>query len=213
LRFLQAGLVDHAITTAGSLKVDMSLIFSSLAGQCVRLSRINDEEVDPANVPWLLTDQVSGWEGSNIQRAWKLLRTELEKHDTLENDWAYHKAVLTRILDQDRFSRVPAWLVKFFEDEQPEFLVRTSLKYGLVEQALRYCLSMIRKANQTLLRGAASRASATWLPYTLIDQVLMAAGEEQKLRPSKPRQELAQQLRDEIESRTKKLAKWKAAAR
>jgi len=163
--------VDNAIATAGSLKVDMSLIFSSLAGQCVRLSRINDDEVcvilcnyfryartttkalnvdlhtisDPANVPWLLTDQVSGWEGSNIQRAWQLLRTELEKHDSLENDWAYHKAVLTRILDQDRFSRVPAWLVKFFEDEQPEFLVRTSLKYGLVEQALRYCLSMIRK--------------------------------------------------------------------
>ena len=100
---------------------------------------------DPATIPWLLTDQVSGWEGSNIQRAWQFLRTELEKHDSLENDWAYRKVVFTRILDQDRFSRVPAWLVKFFEDEQPEFLVRISLKYGLVEQALRYCIAMVRK--------------------------------------------------------------------
>jgi hypothetical protein len=38
-------MVDHAIATAGSLKVDMSLVFSSLAGQCVRLSRIPDDEM------------------------------------------------------------------------------------------------------------------------------------------------------------------------
>ena len=161
----------------------MTLIFSTLAGQCVRLSRITDEEVyvicrpnfpvrhnnslniyhmrtirDPANVPWLLTDQVEGWEGSSIQRAWQLLRTELEKHDSLENNWAYHKAVFTRILDQDRFSRVPTWLVKFFEAEQPEFLVRTSLKYGLVEQAIRYCLAMVRKVIPHALHNPPVRA-------------------------------------------------------
>lgn len=100
---------------------------------------------DPADIPWLLTDQVSSWEGSNIQRAWRLLRTALERHDTLENDWSYRKAVFTRILDLDRLSRVPSWLIKFFEDEQPEYLVRASLKYGLVEQALRFALGMVRK--------------------------------------------------------------------
>lgn len=102
---------------------------------------------DPADVPWLLSDQVSSWEGSNIQRAWRLLRTALERHDTLENDWAYRKAVFTRILDLDRLSRVPSWLIKFFEDEQPEYLVRTSLKYGLVEQALQFALGMVRKVS------------------------------------------------------------------
>lgn len=45
LRFLEAGMIDHAIATAGSLKVDMSLVFSSLAGQCLRLSRIPDDEM------------------------------------------------------------------------------------------------------------------------------------------------------------------------
>lgn len=100
---------------------------------------------DPADVPWLLGDQVSSWEGSNIQRAWSLLRAALEKHDSLENGWAYRKAVFARILDLDRLSRVPTWLIKFFEDEEPEYLIRSSLKYGLVEQSLQYCLSMVRK--------------------------------------------------------------------
>lgn len=106
---------------------------------------------DPAEVPWLLGDHVSSWEGSNIQRAWRLLRTALEKHDTLENGWAYRKAVFTRILDLDRLGRVPAWLIKFFEDEEPEYLIRTQLKYGLVEQALQYSLNLIRKVRHVPL--------------------------------------------------------------
>ena len=106
---------------------------------------------DVSTAPWLLTDQVLSWEGSFAQRAWRYLRTLLETHDTLESDWGYRKAVYRRILDLDRFSRVPAWLSKFFEEEQPEYLVRISLQYGLVREALMSCIDMLKRVRFPLL--------------------------------------------------------------
>ncbi|KAF8314772.1 hypothetical protein DL93DRAFT_2167187 [Clavulina sp. PMI_390] len=212
-QFMQWGMFDQATSTARSLKVDMTPIFASMTSQCMRLSRIPDDRVDPAEVPWLMGDRMLGWEGTNIQRAWRLLRTMLDAHDSLGNGWAYRKAVLARILEIDRHSRVPSWLVDFFEEEEPEYLIRSQLKYGLVEEALRYTLNMVRKASQPLIRGTPEQSSATWLPYTLIDQVLIATEEEQKLGSSKAQADLAKQLRTEIDSRTKKLSKWKAGGR
>lgn len=89
------------------------------------LSHFASVRRDPAETPWLLSDHVVSWEGSNLQRAWRYLRIALETHDTLDNDWAYRKVSLQKILDLDRFSRVPAWLVKFFE-------VRLWKYFGLV---------------------------------------------------------------------------------
>lgn len=45
LRFMQAGLVDSAMSSAASLKVDMAAVFSTLTTQCMRLSYIPDNEV------------------------------------------------------------------------------------------------------------------------------------------------------------------------
>lgn len=70
---------------------------------------------DPASIPWLLSDRVSSWEGSNSQRAWRYLRISLETHDLAEQDFVYRKVTFQKILDLEVSSRVPAWLVKFFE--------------------------------------------------------------------------------------------------
>ena len=70
---------------------------------------------DSIECPWLFIDQVLSWEGTNSQRAWRYLRISLDTYDSLDSDWSYHKIVFQKILDLDRFSRVPAWLVKFFE--------------------------------------------------------------------------------------------------
>lgn len=56
-----------------------------------------------------------------------------------------------------------------------------------------------------LARGPPQQASSTWLPYALIDQVLVAAASEDKLSPRA--ESLRQELQTSIENRTKRMQK------
>lgn len=62
-----------------------------------------------------MTDRAQSWGGSLAQRAWRYLQESLERYDTADNDFQYRKVVLSKILDEDRSSRLPNWLMQFFE--------------------------------------------------------------------------------------------------
>ncbi|KAF8335076.1 nucleoporin Nup120/160-domain-containing protein [Cantharellus anzutake] len=207
--YVQLGLFDLAMSNARTFRLDMSSIFGILTSRCMRIAEQGDDDIDPLECPWLFTDQVLGWEGTNSQRAWRYLRLSLESYDSMDGDWSYHKVVLQKIIDLDRFSRVPAWLSKFFMDHQPEYLIRMSLKYGLVAQALSYSIAMVQRVcTAAPARVNTPQASFTWLPYNLIDQVLLAATEERKERPSRATDRMAQQLRKGLSARITYLEKW-----
>ena len=56
-----------------------------------------------------------------------------------------------------------------------------------------------------LARGPSQQASSTWLPYSLIDQVLVAAASREKLSPRA--ESLRQELQTNIDNRTKRMQK------
>lgn len=111
---------------------------------------------------WLLTDRVSSWPGTTADRAWRYLRQSLERHDNAGTDYKYSKATLETILSYDRFSPPPPWLLNILEvcatvlsyyfvpkqnqEYHHEYLIRTSLRYEVVEEALERTLSLIKKA-------------------------------------------------------------------
>jgi len=198
LRLAQANRFSQAMATARSLNVDMTDLFSHLTGQCLRLSRNPDTVIQEDTSDWLLTDKVSSWPGTPADRGWRYLRHSLQQHDNAETDYKYTKAILETILGSN--SSPPPWLIHILEENHHEHLIRISLRYENLEDAIEYTLSLIRKSDAQLARDAPQNACATWLPYTLIDQVLIAAAQA----ASTPR---LSALRTEISNRVKRMQK------
>ncbi|KAJ7067941.1 nucleoporin Nup120/160-domain-containing protein [Mycena amicta] len=199
LRLAQAQKFNLAMATASSLEVDMTDLFAHLTTQCVRLSRDPDIVMQEDNSDWLLTDKVSSWPGSPADRGWRYLRQSLERHDGPSTDYRYSKITLETLLGLQRPTRPPLWLIHSLEEHHPEYLIHATLRCGQFEQCISHTLSLIQKADARLSRDSANHAASTWLPYTLIDQVLVAAA---GLNP--PPSGLPQ-LRSQLDNRLKRM--------
>lgn len=117
---------------------------------------------------WLLTDKVSSWPGNAADRAWRYLRQALERHDGPQTSFAYNKVVLETILGFERSQSPPPWLIsllevnghksfisrrsaeQYLQIHHPEFLVRTYMRYEVLEAALDHVLAMLRKVSTML---------------------------------------------------------------
>ncbi|KAF6762913.1 nucleoporin Nup120/160-domain-containing protein [Ephemerocybe angulata] len=201
MRLTHHDLFAQALTVGSTLKVDMIDLFTSLTSHCIRFSK-NPGSPIPFESDWLLTDNSTTWSGSTADRAWRFLRQSLERYDGPDTDYRYAKAVLETILTTDRSSPPPPWLVQIVESQQPEYLIRLSLRYENIDDAVSYLLNMLRKSDRRLAREPSpGNASSTWLPYTLVDQVMVAASAQIKTPP------LLAQLRAEIGTRMKRVQK------
>lgn len=200
LRLVQLNCFNLAMTTARSLDVDMSELFSRLTTQCLRLSRDPDSLSLEDHSEWLLTDKVSSWTGTPAEKGWRYLRHSLECHDCPETDYRYSKIVLETIMQHQK-SSPPPWLISFLEAHHHEYLIRINLRYENFGRAIDHTLSLIHKEDARLALDPPKNASATWLPYAIIDQVIIAAA-EQEVEP--PR---LSDLRSEVSSRMKRMQK------
>ncbi|KAG6885255.1 hypothetical protein C0993_004112 [Termitomyces sp. T159_Od127] len=156
---------------------------------------------------WLLNDDLASWSGTPVERGWRYLRQALQQHDSAETDYRYSKATLETILGADRKSSPPPWLINILEENHHEYLIRISLRYDNLEAAIEHTLSLIRKSDSRLAREAPENACSTWLPYTLIDQVLTAANQAATSTPK------LSTLRSVISSRIKRMQKLSQPAR
>jgi len=201
LRLAQSNRFNMALAISRSLDVDMTDLFAHLTTQCLRLSHNPDVIVQEDTSDWLLTDSISTWSGSAADRGWRYLRESLKRHDGIEIDYKYTKIALETILSVQS-SPPPPWLVKVLEEHHPEYLIRASLRFGNLDQAIDQTLSYIQKIDAQLTRETPKNAASTWLPYTLIDQVLLA-GMAQEPSPSR-----LSELRMEVTNRVKRMQKF-----
>ncbi|KAJ3536697.1 hypothetical protein NM688_g6802 [Phlebia brevispora] len=230
-KLAQANRFDFAIATAQSLNEDMSEIFERLTTQCLRLSRNPDVVLNESAPDWLLTDRVTSWSGTAADRGWRYLRQALERHDGPRTNYAYTKVTLEVIIGFDRSSAPPPWLIQSLQEHHPEYLIRTYLRFELIESAIEYTLSMVQKVRHIpvhsrrycrltaaalqddarLQQEQAAGPAATWLPYTLIDQVLVAAETQEDLTPRG--ETLQKELQTEVSNRIKRLQKLSQSSR
>lgn len=211
MRLAQNNLFSVAMATARCLKEDMTDLFGQLTRQCLRLSRHPDAVIAEDTSDWLLTDKVSSWPGTPADRGWRYLRQALERHDGPETDFKYSKVTLETILEYDRASPPPPWLVHTLETQHPEYLIRTCLRYDSLDSALDHVLALMRRSNARLAQEQQKASAATWLPYTLIDQVLLAADSQEDM--SVRGNLLQKELRSEITNRIKRVQKFSQVAR
>ncbi|KAM5532722.1 hypothetical protein V8D89_013614 [Ganoderma adspersum] len=210
VRLAHANRFNTAMATARSLDTDMTDLFSHLVGRCLRLSRNPESVMSEDTSDWLLTDKVSSWPGTAAERGWRYLRQSLERHDGPQTDYRYTKVALETIMSFDRTSPPPPWLIHTLEEHHPEYLIRTCLRYEVLEAALDHTLSLTRKSDSQFTGEGSMGAATTWLPYTLIDQVLVAADTQPDL--SSRGRALLGELRTEIGSRMKKVQKYSQAS-
>ncbi|KAG6820164.1 hypothetical protein H0H93_004427 [Arthromyces matolae] len=168
LRLAHTNRFTLAMTTAKSLHVDMTDLFTHLTIQCLRLARNPNTTIQDTS-DWLLNDDLTSWSGTFEERAWRYLRQSLQQYDSAETDYKYSKTTLETILGSEPTSSPPPWLIHALE------------------------------SNSCLAREALLNASSTWLPYTLIDQVLIAASDAATSIPK------LSTLRSEISSRVKRM--------
>ncbi|KDR83495.1 hypothetical protein GALMADRAFT_55353 [Galerina marginata CBS 339.88] len=175
MRLAQANQYSQAMAAARSLKIDMTDLFIHLTNQCIRLSRNPGSVLQEDNSGWLLTDNASSWQGIPSDRGWRYLQQSLKRYDNAENDYRYTKASFETILTVGKSSSAPPWLIDILEKFQPEYLIRISLRYESIEDAVNFTYAHVLKSDKQLSRETYKNASSTWLPYALIDQVLTAA--------------------------------------
>jgi nuclear pore complex protein Nup160 len=107
---------------------------------------------------------VSSWGGSPADRGWRYLRESLKRHDSPETDYRYTKTALETVLNFWS-SPPPPWLIQQLEvsslslryphrhsnlilqEHHHDYLIRVSLRFGNLEQAIDYTLSLVRKVN------------------------------------------------------------------
>lgn len=99
------------------------------------------------------SDRTSGWTGPLADRAWRYLKLNLEIEDARgpETVWRHRVSVLERLLALRRSDggklEVPQWLLKWFEEEQPELLIKVYLKTDRVDEALQAAIQWVQKSN------------------------------------------------------------------
>ncbi|KAG8796796.1 hypothetical protein FRC12_000046 [Ceratobasidium sp. 428] len=202
--YVRASNFDMAISTGRIIGADLKAAFAELTTQCINLTSLG-ELADGESIPWLETDQTLAWDGSTVQRAWHYLELSLSRNDIEEGDWAYRKVAMDTMLELDRTARLPHWLVVFFLEKQPDYLVRLCLKYNRVQEALGYSIRMVKEATEALSAMPPRHASTTCLPYSLLDQVIAAATEKNS---SAEQKQLAESLKRDLNTRLSKLQKW-----
>ncbi|KAF6333768.1 nucleoporin 160 [Rhinolophus ferrumequinum] len=179
---VQAGLFDSAISLCQTFKLPLTPVFEGLAFKCIKL-QFGGEAAQAEAWAWLAANQLSSVittkESSSTDEAWRLLSTYLERHKVQNN--LYHHCVIQKLLAHG--VPLPNWLINSYKKVDAAELLRLYLNYDLLEEAVdlvsEYVDAVLGKGHQYF--GIEFPLSATapmvWLPYSSIDQLLQALGE------------------------------------
>ncbi|XP_011818951.1 PREDICTED: nuclear pore complex protein Nup160 [Colobus angolensis palliatus] len=150
--------------------------------RCIKL-QFGGEAAQAEAWAWLAANQLSSVittkESSATDEAWRLLSTYLERYKVQNN--LYHHCVINKLLSHG--VPLPNWLINSYKKVDAAELLRLYLNYDLLEEAVdlvsEYVDAVLGKGHQYF--GIEFPLSATapmvWLPYSSIDQLLQALGE------------------------------------
>nr|XP_057932206.1 nuclear pore complex protein Nup160 [Doryrhamphus excisus] len=181
---LDCGLFTCALRLCHTFNVPLSSLFEALTFRCIKLQFGGEESQNEAWL-WLSANQLSSVvntkESSAADEAWRLLASFLERFPSANG--IHHRCVLTKLLSHG--VPPPDWLVKSFKEMDAASLLRLYLNFDLLDAAaelvIEYVDAVLGKGHYYF--GIKAPLSATapcvWLPYTSIDQLMVALKETQ----------------------------------
>ncbi|XP_069479189.1 nuclear pore complex protein Nup160 [Ambystoma mexicanum] len=179
---VQAGLFDTAISLCQTFKLNLTPVFEGLAFKCIKL-QFGGDSAHAEAWDWLAANQLSTVittkESSATDEAWRLLSSYLEAHKS--QNCPYHKCVINKLLSHG--VPLPVWLINSFKAVDTAELLRLYLNYDLLTEAadliLEYVDALMGKGHQYfgIEHPLSGTAPIVWLPYSAIDHLLQALGE------------------------------------
>ncbi|XP_048709909.2 nuclear pore complex protein Nup160 isoform X3 [Caretta caretta] len=179
---VQAGLFDTAVSLCQTFKLPLTPVFEGLAFKCIKL-QFGGEAAQAEAWDWLAANQLSSVittkESSAIDEAWRLLSSYLDRYKSQNH--LYHHCVINKLLSHG--VPLPNWLINSYKKVDAAELLRLYLNYALLEEAvdlvLEYVDALLGKGHEHfgIERPLSAIAPMVWLPYSAIDQLLQALGE------------------------------------
>ncbi|XP_060694690.1 nuclear pore complex protein Nup160 [Hemiscyllium ocellatum] len=179
---VQVGLFDAAVSLCQTFRLSLNPIFEGLSFKCIKLQLIGEAAHSDA-WDWLKANQIPSIiatkESSATDEAWRLLSSYLDRYQSPSAQ--YHRCVINKLLSHG--VPLPNWLINSYKKVDVAGLLRLYLNYDLLEEAvelvLEYVDALMGKGPQyfNMERSLSATAPAVWLPYTAIDQLLQALGE------------------------------------
>lgn len=186
---VKAGMYDRAITVCQVFDMKLVTVFESLALRCVKLSRSSswDNSVVSVTWDWLQENNLAlsnlTKDTSATDLAWLLLQHYLEKYE--DHTGQYHRCIATKLLAQA--FPLPTWLIYSYKGLNTSELLRVYIDFDMLEDAVILTMEYIDAVMDSIrgheselfnLRGCQqSQTQTAWLPYTSIDQLLIALGD------------------------------------
>ncbi|XP_008169917.2 nuclear pore complex protein Nup160 isoform X1 [Chrysemys picta bellii] len=179
---VQAGLFDTAVSLCQTFKLPLTPVFEGLAFKCIKL-QFGGEAAQAEAWDWLAANQLSSVittkESSATDEAWRLLSSYLDRYKSQNH--LYHHCVINKLLSHG--VPLPNWLINSYKKVDAAELLRLYLNYALLEEAvdlvLEYVDALLGKGHEHfgIERPLSAIAPMVWLPYSAIDQLLQALGE------------------------------------
>ncbi|XP_048644174.1 nuclear pore complex protein Nup160 [Marmota marmota marmota] len=167
---VQAGLFDTAISLCQTFKLPLTPVFEGLAFKCIKL-QFGGEAAQAEAWAWLAANQlfsvITTKESSATDEAWRLLSTYLDRYKVQNN--LYHHCVINKLLSHG--VPLPNWLINSYKVCNILSLVDLLFRRS---SALSDFFQIISFSFQFPLSAT---APMVWLPYSSIDQLLQALGE------------------------------------
>ncbi|XP_026220910.1 nuclear pore complex protein Nup160 isoform X2 [Anabas testudineus] len=181
---VQTGLFDSALSLCQTFRLNLIPIFEGLAFKCIKL-QFGGEDAQNEAWSWLAANQLSSVvntkESSATDEAWRLLESYLDRYPSCNGQ--HYRCVINKLLSHG--IPLPDWLIKSYKAVDAASLLRLYLNFDLLEAAaelvLEYIDALLGRGHQYfgLERPLSATSSAAWLPYTSIDQLLLALSETQ----------------------------------
>lgn len=174
-----AGLYDDAILISSKFKLSLVPVFESLATKCVHLTFADDRQTAEA-WEWLLQNETAknnctrGNKQSTIaDEAYRLLQVYIDKHggDKMRGSTYFH-ATAKSLLGLS--ASLPAWFVSLYREKNSPELLRLLVCFDRLEEATSLAIELIDRAKVHVGTELYSdmKCGATWLPYTICEQLL-----------------------------------------
>ncbi|KAK6972555.1 nuclear pore complex protein Nup160 [Biomphalaria glabrata] len=190
-----AGLYDLAVSVTRAFALSPEPILSSLSLQCVSLSMtsasfIKSSAQDPNATAWLWLREndipLCGAKESTVSdQAWSLLQSYLALLE--DGSSQCHKCIAHSLLSQG--FDLPTWLIHSFKTLDVAALLRVYLAFDQLSQAAGLAMEYLDVVTNVLtgidgpafkLKGLSRPAPlSVWVPYTCLDQILVALRDSQ----------------------------------
>lgn len=107
---------------------------------------------DTISAAWLHTSPLTAHlRGSPSALAQRYLQTTLSQHDSAKTQFGYRRAVSHTLFEMNRDKstgwQMPAWLVEWEMERDPEGWISSALRFGWVEEAVDWMAELIRRVS------------------------------------------------------------------